>query len=254
MRCVPPCGGRSTPRRPLPAGPCRRWRRRGTGGLRLPLRAFRPDGEEGMPREQRREASLVRRDEPGGAVRATGLTCTCVARVTSASGRPRWTWRHTGSFRRPSPTRCAMRAAALIDLALRDRLGEAGGRRPGHRRRRGADRQPRPGRRAARRRRRARTRREAPDAPPARAHAAGGGGQACRDRPSHRDGAPDPLRHPSAERRAPRRTRSSARVAAALYGNGPAAEVPATDAALPTLAAAGGVRAVVSRRDQKPCR
>jgi len=42
-----------------------------------------------------------------------------------------------------------------------------------------------------------------------------------------------------------------ARVSAALHGNGPVAEIPATDAALLALAAAGTVRSVVSRREHK---
>lgn len=42
-----------------------------------------------------------------------------------------------------------------------------------------------------------------------------------------------------------------ARVSAALHGDGPVQELPATDAALVALAAAGGVRSVVSRQDQK---
>ncbi|MFG3206600.1 GPP34 family phosphoprotein [Streptomyces sp. NPDC048192] len=42
-----------------------------------------------------------------------------------------------------------------------------------------------------------------------------------------------------------------ARVSAVLRGDGPVRELPAADAALLALAAAGGVRTVVSRRDQK---
>ncbi|MGW4567742.1 GOLPH3/VPS74 family protein [Streptomyces sp. NPDC004561] len=45
-----------------------------------------------------------------------------------------------------------------------------------------------------------------------------------------------------------------ARVAAALHGSGPVREVPAADAALLALAAAGGVHSVVSRQDQKTFR
>ncbi|MER6205831.1 GOLPH3/VPS74 family protein [Streptomyces sp. NPDC001073] len=42
-----------------------------------------------------------------------------------------------------------------------------------------------------------------------------------------------------------------ARVSAALHGDGPVAEIPAADAALLALAAAGGIRSVVSRRDRR---
>jgi hypothetical protein len=45
-----------------------------------------------------------------------------------------------------------------------------------------------------------------------------------------------------------------ARVSAALHGNGPVDELPAADAALLALAATGGVRAIVSRRDRKAFR
>ncbi|MEU1462733.1 GPP34 family phosphoprotein [Streptomyces sp. NPDC005727] len=45
-----------------------------------------------------------------------------------------------------------------------------------------------------------------------------------------------------------------ARVSAALHGTGPVGEIPVADAALLALAAAGGVRAVVSRHDHKTCR
>lgn len=45
-----------------------------------------------------------------------------------------------------------------------------------------------------------------------------------------------------------------ARVSAALRGDGPVGEIPATDAALLALAAAGRVRSVVSRPDQKAYR
>lgn len=45
-----------------------------------------------------------------------------------------------------------------------------------------------------------------------------------------------------------------ARVHAALHGSGPVRDVPAADAALLALAAAGGVRQVVSRRDRKTFR
>ncbi|MFJ3891588.1 MULTISPECIES: GPP34 family phosphoprotein [unclassified Streptomyces] len=45
-----------------------------------------------------------------------------------------------------------------------------------------------------------------------------------------------------------------ARVSAALCGDGPVAEVPAADAALLALAAAGGVRSVVSRQDARTYR
>ncbi|MFJ9821281.1 GPP34 family phosphoprotein [Streptomyces sp. NPDC101151] len=45
-----------------------------------------------------------------------------------------------------------------------------------------------------------------------------------------------------------------ARVSAALHGDGPVQEIPAADAALLALAAAGGVRSVVSRRDHKTFR
>jgi len=45
-----------------------------------------------------------------------------------------------------------------------------------------------------------------------------------------------------------------ARVSAALHGDGPVRDLPAADAALLALAAAGGVRTVVSRRDRKAFR
>ncbi|MEU9990922.1 GPP34 family phosphoprotein [Streptomyces sp. NPDC048045] len=45
-----------------------------------------------------------------------------------------------------------------------------------------------------------------------------------------------------------------ARLSAALHGDGPVREVPAADAVLLALAAAGGVRSVVSRQDQKTFR
>ena len=45
-----------------------------------------------------------------------------------------------------------------------------------------------------------------------------------------------------------------ARVSAALHGDGPVREIPAADAALLALAAAGGVRSVVSRQDHKTYR
>ncbi|MGW0134324.1 GOLPH3/VPS74 family protein [Streptomyces sp. NPDC003299] len=45
-----------------------------------------------------------------------------------------------------------------------------------------------------------------------------------------------------------------ARVSAALHGDGDVQEIPAADAALLALAAAGSVRAVVSRRDRKAFR
>ncbi|MFF7754456.1 GPP34 family phosphoprotein [Streptomyces sp. NPDC007971] len=45
-----------------------------------------------------------------------------------------------------------------------------------------------------------------------------------------------------------------ARVSAALHGDSPVREVPAADAVLLALAAAGGVRSVVSRQDQKTFR
>ncbi|MFF7974402.1 GPP34 family phosphoprotein [Streptomyces sp. NPDC007905] len=45
-----------------------------------------------------------------------------------------------------------------------------------------------------------------------------------------------------------------ARVSAALHGDGPVQEIPAADAALLALAAAGGVRSLVSRQDQKTFR
>ncbi|MFI9047118.1 GPP34 family phosphoprotein [Streptomyces sp. NPDC053427] len=45
-----------------------------------------------------------------------------------------------------------------------------------------------------------------------------------------------------------------ARVSAALRGEGPVQEIPAADAALLALAAAGGVRSVVSRHDQNTFR
>ncbi|MFF9765282.1 GPP34 family phosphoprotein [Streptomyces sp. NPDC014636] len=45
-----------------------------------------------------------------------------------------------------------------------------------------------------------------------------------------------------------------ARVSAALHGDGPVREIPAADAALLALAAAGGVRSVLSRQDQKTFR
>lgn len=45
-----------------------------------------------------------------------------------------------------------------------------------------------------------------------------------------------------------------ARVSAALHQEGSVREIPAADAALLALAAAGGVRSVVSRQDQKAFR
>ncbi|MFE2605260.1 GOLPH3/VPS74 family protein [Streptomyces mirabilis] len=45
-----------------------------------------------------------------------------------------------------------------------------------------------------------------------------------------------------------------ARVSAALHGNGPVREIPAADAALLALAAAGGIRSAVSRQDHKTFR
>ncbi|WP_330460192.1 GPP34 family phosphoprotein [Streptomyces sp. NBC_00820] len=45
-----------------------------------------------------------------------------------------------------------------------------------------------------------------------------------------------------------------ARVSAALHGDGPVREIPAADAALLALAAAGGIRSIVSRQDQKTFR
>ncbi|MEU0967049.1 GPP34 family phosphoprotein [Streptomyces sp. NPDC005917] len=45
-----------------------------------------------------------------------------------------------------------------------------------------------------------------------------------------------------------------ARVSAALHGDGPVREIPTADAALLALAAAGGIRSVVSRQDQKTFR
>ena len=45
-----------------------------------------------------------------------------------------------------------------------------------------------------------------------------------------------------------------ARVSVALHGDGPVREIPAADAALLALAAAGGIRSVVSRQDQKTFR
>ncbi|OXY83972.1 GPP34 family phosphoprotein, partial [Streptomyces diastatochromogenes] len=45
-----------------------------------------------------------------------------------------------------------------------------------------------------------------------------------------------------------------ARVTAALHGDGPVQEIPAADAALLALAAAGGIRSVLSRQDQKTFR
>ncbi|MFD5753170.1 GPP34 family phosphoprotein [Streptomyces sp. NPDC127033] len=45
-----------------------------------------------------------------------------------------------------------------------------------------------------------------------------------------------------------------ARVSVALHGNGPVTELPAADAALLALAAAGGIRSVVSRQDHKTFR
>lgn len=45
-----------------------------------------------------------------------------------------------------------------------------------------------------------------------------------------------------------------AHVSAALHGDGPIREIPAGDAALLALAAAGGIRSVVSRQDQKALR
>ncbi|MFE9454126.1 GPP34 family phosphoprotein [Streptomyces sp. NPDC006739] len=45
-----------------------------------------------------------------------------------------------------------------------------------------------------------------------------------------------------------------ARVSASLHGQGPVEDIPAADAALLALAAAGGVRSVISRQDQKTFR
>ncbi|WP_405849034.1 GPP34 family phosphoprotein [Streptomyces sp. NBC_01518] len=45
-----------------------------------------------------------------------------------------------------------------------------------------------------------------------------------------------------------------ARVSTALHGDGPVAEVPAADAALLALAAAGGIRSVVSRQEHRTFR
>lgn len=45
-----------------------------------------------------------------------------------------------------------------------------------------------------------------------------------------------------------------ARVSAALHGDGPVREIPAADAALLALAAVGGIRSVVSRQDHKTFR
>jgi hypothetical protein len=45
-----------------------------------------------------------------------------------------------------------------------------------------------------------------------------------------------------------------ARVSAALHGDGPVQEIPAADGVLLALAAAGGIRSVVSREDQKTFR
>lgn len=45
-----------------------------------------------------------------------------------------------------------------------------------------------------------------------------------------------------------------ARVSSALHGGGPVREIPAADAVLLALAAAGGVRSVVSRRDHRTFR
>lgn len=50
------------------------------------------------------------------------------------------------------------------------------------------------------------------------------------------------------------RTAPHARVTAALHGDGPVQDIPLADAALLALAAAGGVRSVVSRRDRKTFR
>ncbi|MFE2520717.1 GOLPH3/VPS74 family protein [Streptomyces mirabilis] len=45
-----------------------------------------------------------------------------------------------------------------------------------------------------------------------------------------------------------------ARVSATLHGDGPVRDIPAADAALLALVAAGGIRSVVSRQDQKTYR
>ncbi|MER7834511.1 GPP34 family phosphoprotein [Streptomyces sp. NPDC096040] len=45
-----------------------------------------------------------------------------------------------------------------------------------------------------------------------------------------------------------------ARLSTALHGDGPVREIPAADAALLALAAAGGIRSVLSRQDQKTFR
>lgn len=150
-----------------------------------------------------------------------------------------------------SRTELLVRAAALVDLALRGRLGEDGGTvtvsgteptgdpvldgvlrdaAAGH------------GWKALVRRHRKRTLTEVED----RLAAAG---LLTVKVPRTRFGA---RRLTVTDRAVPAALR--ARVSAALHGDGPVQEIPAADAALLALAAAGGIRSVVSRQDQKTFR
>ncbi|ROP47677.1 GPP34 family phosphoprotein [Streptomyces sp. PanSC9] len=150
-----------------------------------------------------------------------------------------------------SRTELLVRAAALVDLAMRGRLGEDGGTvtvsgsRPtgdpvldgvlrdaagGH------------GWKQLVRQNRKRTLREVED------RLAAEGLLTVRER-----------RNPFGTRRltltdSAARTAPHARVTAALHGDGPVQDIPLADAALLALAAAGGVRSVVSRRDRKTFR
>ncbi|MFI5972187.1 GPP34 family phosphoprotein [Streptomyces sp. NPDC051452] len=150
-----------------------------------------------------------------------------------------------------SRTELLVRAAALIDLALRGRLGEDGGTvtvvgaeptgdtvldavlrdaAAGH------------GWKRLLRRHRGRTLHEVED----RLVAAG---LLTVRAPRTRFGT---RRLTATDRAVPAAVR--ARVSTALRGDGPAREIPAADAALLALAAAGGIRSVVSRRDRKTFR
>ncbi|WP_328540608.1 GOLPH3/VPS74 family protein [Streptomyces sp. NBC_00344] len=147
-------------------------------------------------------------------------------------------------------TELLVRAAALIDLALRGRLGEDGGTvtvtgveptgnpvldgvlldAAGH------------GWKQLVRRRRKRTLTEVEDR-------LAGAGLLTVKAPRTRFGS---RRLAVTDRAVPAALR--ARVSAALHQEGSVREIPAADAALLALAAAGGVRSVVSRQDQKAFR
>ena len=149
-----------------------------------------------------------------------------------------------------SRTELLVRAAALVDLALRGRLGEDGGTvtvsgtdpagdpvldgvlrdAAGH------------GWKALVRRHRKRTLTEVED----RLAAAG---LLTVKAPRTRFGT---RRVTVTDRAVPAALR--ARVSTALHGDGPVREIPAADAALLALAAAGGIRSVLSRQDQKTFR